>query len=218
MDPLTMFGIGMLASNPGVQNAATNVLGKLPIVGGLFKQDDSAQKALIAQQQKLHEELKKRAQKYALEAPPLQAAAQGMLAFNPMNQAMASMYGPQAAFQPEQLASMLQNPNPFPKDADEWAKEQGFAPTKGQGQEAVNAAFRGDAAGMKAAGEPVSLIDYRGTDPEIRARVEEYIRQKKLYDEAEKRRRDTIMGGFSQPGPGPAPLAPRAAPARARRF
>ena len=59
------------------------------------------------------------------------------------------------------------------------------------------------------------LEDFAESDERLIALKEE---AETAYDQAEERRRSTIMGGIQQPGPGPAPLGPRAAPQAARRF
>lgn len=212
MDPLTI-GALFAASNPGVQQGVSNLLGKIPILGGIFGGGQTdAEKALVRRQQQMAEMVRQRQQRQALTAPQLQGTAQQMLAFDPLNRAMASMHGPGAAFTPQQMANMVQNPNPFP-GIDEWARQQNFAPTKGdmRGLTPFDIAKNG----MPDGG---SLINYQGTDPEKQARIEEYLRQKQMYEEAERRRRETIMNGFQDPGAGPAPLGPRAAPAPVRKF
>ena len=40
----------------------------------------------------------------------MNAMSQQLLAFNPQNQAMAKMFGPEAAFAPSQIADMAKNP------------------------------------------------------------------------------------------------------------
>lgn len=210
MDPLTLGGL-MLATNPGVQQGVSSILGGLPIIGGFFGGQSDAEKALVRKQEQMAAEVRRRQQQQALQAPQLQGTAQSMLAFNPLNQAMARMYGAESAFTPAQLAKMVQNPNAFP-GIDEWQRQQ---PGGGVGgQEKMNAMLRGD----RTPPQPQSLTNYQGNDPKIQAQVEEYLRQKQMYEEAERRRRETIMGGFQEPGPGPAPLGPRLAPAPGRRF
>lgn len=222
MDPLTL-GALFAASNPSVQQGVSNVLGKIPIIGGIFGGSSDAEKALVRRQQQMADMVRRRHEQQRLQAPQLQATAQQMLAFDPLNRAMASMHGPNAAFAPQQMANMVQNPNPFP-GIDEWARQQqgGGGPQGPSGQSVVDI-IRNARAGKPLGGSGLpggvkTLEDYRGTDPAVRSQIEEYIRQKKMFDEAEERRRQTIMGGMSQPGPGPAPLGPRAAPQATRRF
>jgi hypothetical protein len=78
-------------------------------VKGLFGGDSSKeQKALIAKQEQMAREAEMR--RYQMQTARMDAMGQRMAAFNPMNQRMAQMLGPDAAFKPEQLASMVQNP------------------------------------------------------------------------------------------------------------
>lgn len=217
MDPVSLALI-LGASNPGVQQGVSNILGNIPIVGGLFGGggESDAEKALKRKQMELAARAEQRAQQQRLQAPQLQGSAQQLLAFDPMNQAMARMYGPESAFTPSQLAKMVQNPQGMP-GIDDWAKQQGFAPTKQQGQAQVNAIAHNDQKAYDNASGDQTLVNYTGTDPEVQKRIEEYLRQKRLFDEAEQRRKDTIMSGFREPGPGPEPLQ-MGAPAPARRF
>ncbi len=212
MDPLSLALI-LGASNPSVQQGVGNVLGNLPIIGGIFGGGQSdAEKALIRKQQQMAESLKRRQQQMRLQAPQLQAGAQQMLAYDPLNQHMARTFGPESAFTPEQVTGMLKNPMPMP-GIDEWARDQ---PGAQQGKLNMAQILGGDMSSAQP--DTGSLVDYRGTDPEKQRLVEEYLRQKQMFDEAEARRKQTIEGGFRQPGPGPAPLAPRAAPQAVRRF
>lgn len=78
-------------------------------IKGLFGGDNSKeQKALIAKQEQMAREAEMR--RYQMQNARMDAMGQRMAAFNPMNQRMAQMLGPDAAFKPEQLASMVQNP------------------------------------------------------------------------------------------------------------
>ncbi len=143
------------------------------VLGGRTKEQD----ALIAKQEQLaHEAQVRQGQQ---QDARMNALGQQLLAFNPTNQMMAQMFGPGAAFTPEQVATMAQGQPPPALDQ--------------------------------------SLVDYRGTDPEQRAKVAEFLRRKQEFEQAEAGRRDMIMGGFQQPGSGPAPMQ-MAAPQAARRF
>lgn len=76
------------------------------LAGGRTREE----KALIAKQTQLAQELKvKQGQQQDARMNQL---GQQLLAFNPSNQLMAQMYGPQAAFQPEQMAAMAQGQKP----------------------------------------------------------------------------------------------------------
>src|SRR5688572_3089935 len=204
MDPMTL-GLIFAASNPGVQQGVTNVLGKLPIVGGLFGNggQTDAEKALVRRQQQMAEMVRRRQEQQALTAPQLQGTAQQMLAFDPLNRAMASMHGPQAAFTPEQMAAMVRNPNPMP-GIDQWAQGREGAGGVGgevrrQAQES-NPWIASKLDGKMPPPDEASLVNYQGTDPAKRGLIEEYIRQKQMYEEAERRRRETILGGIQNPG------------------
>lgn len=85
-----------------------DTLGRIPILNGISGSQTDSQKALIKKQKQLEEESKKRAQQNA--QARMQALGQSMLAFNPQNQMMAQMFGPQAAFSPEQFAQMGADP------------------------------------------------------------------------------------------------------------
>lgn len=74
----------------------------------LFGGQSKEQKALKAQQEKLAQEAELRREQ--TQQARMQALGQRVLAFNPHNQLMAQMFGPQAAFSPEQLAGMAANP------------------------------------------------------------------------------------------------------------
>jgi hypothetical protein len=81
---------------------------RLPVFGALTGAETSSHRALVAKQQQMADEAKKR-QRLNHQAR-MNALGQQMLAFNPMNQTMAQMFGPGAAFQPEQLAAMAADP------------------------------------------------------------------------------------------------------------
>lgn len=75
-------------------------------LGGKTKEE----KALIAKQEQLAQEAKVRQGQQ--QDARMNQLGQQLLAFNPSNQLMAQMFGPQAAFQPEQMAAMAQGPAP----------------------------------------------------------------------------------------------------------
>lgn len=85
-----------------------NIAARIPVLGSLLGAETDSHKALIAKQKQMAEEAKKRQE--LNQQARMNALGQQMLAFNPQNQMMAQMFGPQAAFQPEQLAQMAQNP------------------------------------------------------------------------------------------------------------
>jgi len=86
-----------------------DMLARVPLVGGFLGAETDSQKALIKKQEQLAAEAKKRAQQNA--QARMQALGQSMLAFNPQNQMMAQMFGPQAAFSPQQFAQMGADPS-----------------------------------------------------------------------------------------------------------
>jgi hypothetical protein len=99
-----------------------DTVARLPIVNGLLGAQPDSQKALLKKQEQLAAEAKKRAQQNA--QMRMQALGQSMLAFNPQNQMMAQMFGPQAAFSPQQMAQMSSDPGAMGRDQyhKEWEK------------------------------------------------------------------------------------------------
>lgn len=150
-----------------VKGKGEDLLARVPVLGPLLGAETSSHKALIAKQKQMAEEARKRQEMN--QQARMNMLGQQLLAFNPMNQVMAQMFGPEAAFTPEQMAGFGQNP-------------------------------------MRPQLDP-SLVNYTGGDPRKLQEVQKYIQQKKAFDEQEARRRELIMGGFQQPGPGPQPFA-----------
>jgi hypothetical protein len=103
-----------------------DMVARIPIVGGLVGAETDSQKALVKKQEELAAEAKKRAQQN--QQARMNALGQSMLAFNPQNQMMAQMFGPQAAFSPQQFAQMAQDPTvanmPWGTGSDEQRKAQ----------------------------------------------------------------------------------------------
>jgi hypothetical protein len=91
-----------------VTGKAENVVSRVPVVGALLGAKTDSEKALEAKQKQIAAEARK--QQELNQQARMNALGQQMLAFNPQNQMMAQMFGPGAAFQPEQLAQMAQNP------------------------------------------------------------------------------------------------------------
>jgi|APDOM4702015073_1054812.scaffolds.fasta_scaffold00032_12 hypothetical protein len=85
-----------------------DTVARLPVVNGLLGAESDSQKALIKKQEQLDAEAKKREQQNV--QARMRALGQSMLAFNPQNQMMAQMFGPQAAFSPQQFAQMTGDP------------------------------------------------------------------------------------------------------------
>lgn len=75
--------------------------------------DTPEEQRLIAKQQQLAQEAKARIGQNQEAA--MNALGQQLLAFNPRNQMMAKIYGPDAAFAPTDFAKMVQNPIPPPQ-------------------------------------------------------------------------------------------------------
>ncbi len=142
------------------------------LAGGRTKEE----KALIAKQEQLAAEAKVRTGQQ--QDARMNQLGQQLLAFNPSNQLMAQMYGPQAAFTPEQAATMVQGQAPALDE--KWS-------------------------------------NYSGDDKKTWADIHEYNRRKKEYEAAEAARRDMMMSGIQQPGPGPTPIQ-MSAPQAARKY
>lgn len=85
-----------------------DTLSKVPVLGGLMGAQSDAEKALLKKQEQMAAETKAQQEKNA--RMRMQALGQSMLAFNPQNQMMAQMFGPQAAFTPQQFAAMGNDP------------------------------------------------------------------------------------------------------------
>ena len=109
--PLT----GGLSLLPAAGNAilGEDTMSKIPLIGPLFGSESDEQKALVAKQEQLAREAKARRQQ--VQQQSLNSLGQSMLAFAPRNQMMAQMFGPEAAFQPSQMAAMIANPAGMPE-------------------------------------------------------------------------------------------------------
>lgn len=102
---LGMVGHDVAAAAPYVAMAAAPaVINKL--TGGRTKEE----KALVAKQEQMAAEAKVREGQQ--QDARMNQLGQQLLAFNPANQMMAQMYGPDAAFSPEQMATMTQGQAP----------------------------------------------------------------------------------------------------------
>lgn len=108
--------------------ASEDTVARVPIVGGLMGAQSDAQKALIKKQEQMAAEAK--AQQERNRQMRMQALGQSMLAFNPQNQMMAQMFGPQAAFSPQQFAQMAGDPGakPLPDAEKAWIAAASAAP------------------------------------------------------------------------------------------
>lgn len=86
----------------------TDTTSRIPGLNALTGAKSDATKALLKKQEQMAAETKAQQEKNA--RMRLQALGQSMLAFNPQNQMMAQMFGPQAAFTPQQFAAMTNDP------------------------------------------------------------------------------------------------------------
>lgn len=99
-----------------------DTMSKIPIFGGLAGAKSDEQKRLLAKQEQLAKEAEAQARRN--QQMRMQALGQSMLAFNPQNQMMAQMFGPQAAFSPQQFAQMANDPGAKPLGEAEAAWQQ----------------------------------------------------------------------------------------------
>lgn len=88
--------------------AGEDTLARIPVVGALTGSKTKAQKRLVEEQKRMAADMRKRSAMN--ERARLNAMQQRLGAVAPLNQAMAQMYGPDAAFSPEQFAQMGANP------------------------------------------------------------------------------------------------------------
>jgi hypothetical protein len=178
------FGAAPAAGAASSWLTPSNIIGGIGLAGtlglGIYDQMDSdAEKQLLAKQEQMANEAKERQR--IQRGQDMDALGQRMLAFNPQNQLMAEMFGPGAAFTPEQFAGMVADPGGRPQGRPE-------------------------------------TINYQGGDPAMLAEVDTLMKQRQEWEAAEERRRQAMLGGIQQPGPGPAPLARPITPQAARRF
>lgn len=107
-------GIGSLGLS---ELAGEDTMSKIPLLGSLGGYESDEKKALLAKQEELSKETAKRREQ--MQRAGMNSLGQRLLAFNPQNQLMAQMFGPEAAFTPEQFAQMVQSPmGPPQPDAD----------------------------------------------------------------------------------------------------
>jgi len=119
----TMLGpTGGLGSLLGMGDAEENLMAKIPVVNALTGAQSDTQKALLKKQEQLAAEAKQQQERNA--KMRMQALGQSMLAFNPQNQMMAQMFGPQAAFSPQQFGQMASDPGAMSAEAFSNAREQ----------------------------------------------------------------------------------------------
>jgi hypothetical protein len=181
---------------------------KIPVLGSLTGAKSDEYKALLKKQEEMAKEMAARRQQQHNQS--LQGLSQSMLAFNPRNQMMAQMFGPEAAFTPQQFAAMAQDPAgpPKPPMVKEGSQQHGEIAQAIMDKMGKGSGLDGD--GM------VSVAGYTGNDPAVQKEVEKYVAQLKEYNEREARRRQMLEQGMSPIGPGPAPIK-MPAPQRGRR-
>ncbi len=105
------------------------------LAGGRTKEES----ALLHKQEQLAKEAKARMAQ--VQESRMNALGQQLLAMNPRNQMMAKMYGPGAAFQPQEFAAMTQNPIPPPEMPAELKALEGNTKPLTPQQKAAYAAF-----------------------------------------------------------------------------
>lgn len=107
----TLTRIGLAPVSGGLSLlGGEDTMARVPLLGPLTGAETDAQKRLVAKQEEMAKEAAKRAKQ--MEQARLNALAQKVMAFNPQNQLMSQMFGPDAAFTPQQMAQMVQNPMP----------------------------------------------------------------------------------------------------------
>ncbi len=107
----TLAKIGLAPVSGGLSlGVGEDTMARVPLLGPLTGSKTDAQKQLLEKQEKMAKEAEKRAKQ--MEQARMNALAQKVLAFNPQNQLMSQMFGPDAAFTPQQMAQMVQNPMP----------------------------------------------------------------------------------------------------------
>jgi hypothetical protein len=107
-NPFSGRGLVALSTLGGSELLGEDTMSKVPVLNGLGGFESDSQKALIKKQEQLAAEAKKRAAEN--QQARMNALGQSMLAFNPQNQMMAQMFGPQAAFSPQQMSQMGNDP------------------------------------------------------------------------------------------------------------
>jgi hypothetical protein len=166
-----------------------DTVARIPGLNMIAGAKTDASKALLKKQEELAREAKLQQERNT--AARMQALGQSMLAFNPRNQMMAQMFGPQAAFSPQQFAQMGANPFGPPQLDPSLLNPDGSVTT-----------------------DVKTPFGTTRTDTRKQAAVDEWARKKREYEAQQQ----LLQQGMAPVGPGPAALGPRAAPAGARRF
>jgi hypothetical protein len=107
-NPFSGRGLTAIATLGGSELLGEDTMAKVPIFGPLSGAKTDEEKRLVEKQKQMAEEAKKR--QAEMQRARMNALGQSMLAFNPQNQMMAEMFGPQAAFSPQQFAQMGNDP------------------------------------------------------------------------------------------------------------
>lgn len=107
-NPFSGRGLTAIATLGGSELLGEDTMSRVPVLNSIGGYQSNSQKALIKKQEQLAAEAKQREQQNA--QARMNALGQSMLAFNPQNQMMAQMFGPQAAFSPQQMAQMAGDP------------------------------------------------------------------------------------------------------------
>jgi hypothetical protein len=119
----SLVGLGTLGLS---ELAGEDTMSKIPVLNSLGGYRSDATKQLLATQQRLAQETAE--QRKQNERMRMNALGQQMLAFNPQNQAVAQMFGPEAAFNPQQMAAMANDPGARSQQ-DFQAAQQAAMPT-----------------------------------------------------------------------------------------
>lgn len=111
-NPFSAKGLGILGPiGMGLSGlVGEDTMSKVPLLGPLLGAEGDATKQLKQTQERLAAEAAKQREKNA--QMRMNALGQQMIAFNPQNQAVAQMFGPEAAFNPQQMQQMAADPRP----------------------------------------------------------------------------------------------------------
>lgn len=107
---LISIGTAPISGGASLLGLNEDTMSRVPVLNSLTGAQSDAQKALIKKQQEMAADAKKRQEQNA--QARMNALGQSLLAFNPQNQMIAQMFGPQAAFSPQQFAQMAADPRP----------------------------------------------------------------------------------------------------------
>lgn len=126
-NPFSGRGLVGLATLGGSELLGENTMSKVPVLNAIGGYQGDSEKALLKKQEELAKdaELQKKRNAQAR----MQALGQSMLAFNPQNQMMAQMFGPEAAFSPQQMAQMSADPGARSRSDFEAAQRQAMGGT-----------------------------------------------------------------------------------------